>query len=420
VKIAVVGAGVAGLVAAHRLQRNHDVVLFEADGRLGGHAHTVSVSDAGRVVPIDTGFLVLNTRTYPNFLALLGELGVPTAPSDMGFSVRSDRRDFEYNARNLATLYAQRRNLVRLDFHRMVLDTLRFFREARTIYGQEADLPLGVWLERHGYCRAFVDDHLVPLVRAVWSARRDVALAFPARFLVRFFDNHGFLQAASRSPWLTIPGGSKTYVDAIRARFRGRVRAAAPVESISRRSGGGGVIVRAQGLAPERFDHAVVACHADQALAMVDSPSDVERELLAAFPYQDNETILHTDARLMPRRSRVWASWNVHLDDEGQDGACITYWINRLQPLNTPTNYFVTLNRTRAIDPSKILRTFRYAHPIFGLGTEAAQARHPEMIDRDGISYCGAYWRNGFHEDGVVSALRVVGAIERSRAELAA
>jgi len=418
VKVAVVGAGVSGLVAAHRLQRDHEVVLFEAEGRLGGHAHTVTVGEADRTTPIDTGFLVLNTRTYPSFLALLAELGVATAPSDMGLSVRSDRRDFEYNARDLGALYAQRKNLVRLDFHRMVLDILRFYREARSLHDEGADVPLGAWLERRRYSRAFVDDHLVPLIRAVWSARREVALSFPARFLVRFFDNHGFLQVNDRSPWLTIPGGSRTYVDAMRARFRGSVRDGAPVESIRRSSGG--VVVRARGLAPERFDHAVVACHADQALAVIESPSDVERELLGAFPYQDNETVLHTDASLMPRRARVWASWNVHLDDEGQDGACVTYWINRLQPLRTETDYFVTLNRTRAIDPSKIVKIFRYAHPIFGLGAEAAQARHGEMIDRDGISYCGAYWRNGFHEDGVVSALRVVGALERARHGLAA
>jgi len=418
VKIAVVGAGVAGLVAAHRLQESHEVVVFEAEPRLGGHAHTVAVEGADRSTPVDTGFLVLNTRTYPNFIKLLDELGVETAPSDMGFSVRSDRRDFEYNARDLDALYAQRRNILSLDFHRMVFDILRFHREARSIYQEDGDVPIGRWLAKRRYSRAFVDDHLVPMIRAVWSARREVALAFPARFLVRFFDNHSFLQVENRSPWLTIRGGSKRYVDAIRARFRGSVRTAAPVESIRR--SGGGVVVRARGLAPERFDHAVVACHADQALAIVESPSDVERDLLGAFPYQDNETVLHTDARLMPRRERAWASWNVHLDDEGQDGACITYWINRLQPLDTDTNYFVTLNRTHAIDPSKIVRTFNYAHPIFGLRSDAAQARHHEMIDRDGISYCGAYWRNGFHEDGVVSALRVVGALARARKELAA
>jgi len=418
VKIAVVGAGVVGLVAAHRLQESHEVVVFEAEPRLGGHAHTVAVEGADRSTPVDTGFLVLNTRTYPNFIKLLDELGVETAPSDMGFSVRSDRRDFEYNARDLDALYAQRRNILSLDFHRMVFDILRFHREARSIYQEDGDVPIGRWLAKRRYSRAFVDDHLVPMIRAVWSARREVALAFPARFLVRFFDNHSFLQVENRSPWLTIRGGSKRYVDAIRARFRGSVRTAAPVESIRR--SGGGVVVRARGLAPERFDHAVVACHADQALAIVESPSDVERDLLGAFPYQDNETVLHTDARLMPRRERAWASWNVHLDDEGQDGACITYWINRLQPLDTDTNYFVTLNRTHAIDPSKIVRTFNYAHPIFGLRSDAAQARHHEMIDRDGISYCGAYWRNGFHEDGVVSALRVVGALARARKELAA
>lgn len=418
-RIAVIGSGVSGLVAAHRLQRDHEVVLFEADGRLGGHAHTVSVEEGGRHTPVDTGFLVLNTRTYPNFIALLDELGVETAPSDMSFSVRSDRRDFEYNGRDLRALYVQPRNIINPEFHRMVLDILRFYREARSVYSRQTDMPLGEWLDANGYSRAFVDDHLVPMTRAVWSAKRDVVLSFPARFIVRFFDNHGFLQVAGRSPWLTVRGGSKTYVEAIRARFRGAVRLGSAVRRIRRERSG--VLVETGGAAAaERFDHAVVACHADEALRMLADPHDIERELLGAFPYQDNETVLHTDASLMPRRRRAWGSWNVHLDDDGVDGACLTYWINSLQPLQTRRQYFVTLNRTSAIDPAKVLRKLRYAHPIFGLGSEAAQARHGELIDRAGISYCGAYWRNGFHEDGVVSALRVCKALGASRGELAA
>lgn len=417
-RIAVVGSGVSGLMAAHHLQREHDVVLFEADERLGGHAHTVSVEEDGRTIPVDTGFLVLNTRTYPNLIALLAELGVETASSDMSFSVRSERRDFEYNARDLGALYAQRRNLLDPRFHRMVLDILRFYREARSVYSLENDVPLGAWLESRHYSRAFVDDHLVPMIRAVWSTKRDIALSFPARFMVRFFDNHGFLQVANRSPWLTVRGGSRTYVDALRARFRGSVRLGCPVRTIRRSASG--VLVEAGAVPAERFDHVVVACHADQALRLLADPLDAERELLGAFPYQDDETVLHTDATVMPRRRRAWASWNVHLDDDGADGACITYWINSLQPLATQRQYFVTLNRTSSIDPTKIIRKLRYAHPIFGLATEAAQARHQELIDREGVSYCGAYWRNGFHEDGVVSALRVCKALGAARTELAA
>lgn len=413
-RIAVVGSGVAGLVAAHRLQERHDVVLFEAEPRLGGHANTVTVpgDDGAGEVPVDTGFLVFNTRTYPRFVELLAELSVPSAPSDMSFSVRSDARDLEYNGRGLSALYAQRRRLLSPRFHRMVWDVLRFYREARDLLRGDEDPPLREWLERRRYSRAFVEDHLLPMVRAVWSARREDAEAFPARFLVRFFEHHGFLEVGARPQWLTIPGGSRTYVDAIAARFRGEIRLASPVERIRRREGG--VLVTARGQGSEPFDHAVVACHSDQALRTVEDPTPSERELLGAIPYQRNEAVLHCDERLMPRLRRTWASWNVHLDDEGVDGACVTYWLNSLQPLPTRRNWFVTLNRTAAIDPSRIVRSIRYAHPVFDRAGVAAQERHGELIDHRGISYCGAYWRNGFHEDGVVSALAVCRRLEHA------
>jgi predicted NAD/FAD-binding protein len=419
-RIAVVGSGVAGLVAAHRLQERHDVVLFEADHRLGGHANTVLVpgDDDRGAVAVDTGFLVFNTRTYPNFVALLRELRVPWTASEMSFSVRSDARDFEYNGRGLADLYAQRRNVLSPRFHRMVWDILRFYREARELLRGDDDPPLREWLERRRYSRQFIDDHLLPMVRAVWSARRDSAERFPARFLVRFFENHGFLEVGDRPQWLTIPGGSRTYVDAIAAGFRGQIRLASPVERIRRQAAG--VLVKARGAEAERFDHAVVACHADQALRMLEDPSPLESEVLAAFPYQRNEAVLHTDERLMPRLRRSWASWNVHLDDEGVEGACVTYWLNSLQPLATRRNLFVTLNRTAAIDPARILRVIPYAHPVFDLAGVAAQTRHHEMIDHRGVSYCGAYWRNGFHEDGVVAALAVCRRLGRDAAERAA
>ena len=404
-KIAVVGSGVSGLTAARYLDRVHDVTLLEASHRLGGHAHTVDVAEALGTVAVDTGFLVFNRNTYPHFIELLGELGVDMTTSDMSFSVRSDRRDFEYSGRDLSALYAQRRHLVSPRFHRMVWDILRFYREAPALLRAGEEVSLAEWLETRGYSPAFRDDHLTPMIRAVWSARRTVAEEFPARFLARFFHNHGFLSAGKQPPWLTIPGGSRRYVEAIEKGLRGRVRTSAPVERIVRKPSG--AVVRIRGGAEEHFDHVVVACHADEALSLLADPSRFERKMLSAFPYEPNEAVLHTDERLMPRSRRAWSSWNVHLDDERADGACITYWLNSLQPLPTSKNYFVTLNRSHAIDPARVVRTFSYAHPVFTLEGVRRQAFHEELIDRNHTSFCGAYFRNGFHEDGVVSALRV-------------
>jgi predicted NAD/FAD-binding protein len=402
-KIAIIGAGVSGLTAAHYLDRAHDVTLFESAERLGGHAHTVDVTEGGRTVSMDTGFLVFNPNTYPNFIALLGELGVQAAPSDMSLSVRSDERDFEYSGRDLFTLYAQRRHLVSPRFHRMVWDILRFYREAPALLAVGEEMPLGQWLEERGYSRAFRDDHLTPMIRAVWSAEQGVAEEFPARFLARFFHNHGFLSTERQPAWLTIPGGSRRYVQAIARGLRGTVRTGAPVERLLRT--GSGVIVRSQGN-DERFDHAVVACHADQALGILGDASALERAVLSAFPYQPSEVVLHTDARLMPRNRSVWSSWNAHLDPSAK-GACLTYFLNSLQPLSTKTNYFVTLNRTHAIDPKMIVRKLSYAHPVFTVEGVRQQQHHAELVDQNHTSFCGAYFRNGFHEDGVVTALRV-------------
>ncbi len=404
-RIAIVGSGVSGLVAARYLDRAHEVTLFEASSRLGGHAHTVDVTEGDRSVALDTGFLVCNPSTYPHFLALLRELDVPVAESDMSFSVRSDTRDFEYAGRNLSALYAQRRHLMSPRFHRMVWDILRFYREAPALLGAGDEVSLADWLATRGYSQAFKDDHLTPMIRAVWSARRSAAEEFPARFLARFFHQHGFLTAGAQPPWLTVPGGSRRYVEAIARGLHGEVRTSAPVLRVARTPTGATVEVR--GRREEHFDHVVVACHSDEALSLLTDADALEREVLSAIPYQANEAVLHTDERMMPRSRRAWSSWNVHLDDEGADGACITYWLNSLQPLPTTTNYFVTLNRTHALEPSRILRTFSYAHPIFTPEGVRLQACHERLIARRNTSFCGAYFRNGFHEDGVVSALRV-------------
>jgi predicted NAD/FAD-binding protein len=412
-KIGIVGSGVSGLTAAHYLQHEHEVVLFEAERRPGGHTNTVDIREGDRPIPIDTGFIVFNTKTYPGFVKLLGELGVAWAESEMSFSVRSERRDFEYSSLGLSGLFAQRRRLLSPRVWRMVRDIFRFYQEGKELIEPGSELPIAEWLKARQYSQAFIEDHLMPMVRAVWSTNREVAERFPARFLARFFDNHGFLQLRDAPRWLSIPGGSRTYVRAILAGFKGQARLGAPVRALGRVDQGATVTVA--GAAPERFDHVIVACHSDQALKLLANASDVERELLSAIPYQPNEVVLHTDERLMPRSRRAWSSWNVHLDDDGANGACLTYWMNRLQPLQAQRNYFVTLNRTDRIRPEHILRVEQFSHPIFGVHSFAAQARHGELIDHRAISYCGAYWGNGFHEDGVQSALRIV---ERLRAAL--
>ena len=404
-KIAVVGSGVSGLVCAHLLAPRHDVVLFEADARIGGHVHTVDVDGPGGRAAVDTGFIVFNRKTYPSFVRLLDRLGVASQESDMSFSVRSDRRDLEYAGSDLATLYAQRRNLLSPRFHRMVLDVLRFYREARALLAEGPEVELLAWLRERGYSEAFVEDHILPMVGAVWSSSRDGARGFPARFLVRFFENHGFLNVSDRPAWLTVRGGSRAYVRAILDGLRGEVRTSCPVRSIRREERA--VVIGAGGGATERFDHAIVACHADQALRMLEDPSPAEARLLSAFPYRANDVLLHDDAAVMPRLRRTWSSWNYHLDDEGRSGATVTYWMNRLQRLPGARQYFVTLNRAEAVRPDRVVRKLVYDHPVFTAEGVGAQARHEELVDTRRTSYCGAYWRNGFHEDGVVSALRV-------------
>ncbi len=412
-RVAIIGAGISGLTAAHHLQRGHEVVLFEAERRPGGHTHTVDVVEGDRAIPVDTGFIVFNTQTYPHFSRLLAELGVPSCESEMSLSVRSDRRDFEYAGRNLSSLFAQRRRLLSPRFWRMVRDIGRFYREAGELLAEGPEIPILPWLQQRGYSDAFIEDHLLPMLRAVWSANREVALSFPARFLVRFFHNHGFLQLRDAPRWRTIPGGARTYVTALLDSFTGQLRLGLPVRSVRRVEGG--AMVSGEGAAAERFDHVVMACHSDQALSLLADPSELERTVLGAVRYQTNEAVLHGDASLMPRLRRAWSSWNVHLDDEGSDGACLTYWMNRLQPLHAERNYFVTLNRTARIRPNLILRTQTWAHPVFTTQGLRGQARHPELIDHRNTSYAGAYWRNGFHEDGVVSALRVVDRLMATR-----
>jgi len=415
-RIAIVGTGVSGLVAAHRLHPEHEITVYEAADRLGGHTHTVRVEDeADGELRIDTGFIVFNDRNYPGFEALLEELGVASQPSHMGFSVADGRGRFEYSGTPWG-LFARPAHLLSPSFLGMLRDWRRFNREARGLIGMNGTAPsLGAWLEQRGFSRHFVERLIVPQASAVWSADPEQMWSFPASFMAEFFENHGMYSLRDRPRWRTVTGGSSSYVEAISAPWRERVRLAAPVRRIERLPGE--VLIEADGCESERFDRVVIATHSDQALRMLADPSAAERELLAAIPYQRNEAVLHTDATLMPRRRAVWSSWNFHLAEQPAPGSTVTYWMNKLQRLRTRRDYFVTLNRGAEIDPAKVIRRLEYDHPVYTHEGVAAQARHGEISGVNGIHYCGAYWGWGFHEDGVRSGHRAADAIALTGAE---
>ena len=419
-RIAIVGTGISGLVAARELARHHDVEVFEANDRLGGHTNTLELPVPGRAEPlaIDTGFIVFNDRTYPNFVRLLGELGVMAKDSDMSFSVHNDRTGLEYNGTSLNTLFAQRRNLLRPRFLGMVRDILRFYRAAPAVLAAgDEDLTLGAFLEAGGYGRTFIEEHLVPMGAAVWSATPEVMWQFPLAFLLRFFQNHGFLEVDNRPQWRVLDGGSRSYLGPLSASFQDRIRLATPVSRVTREvTHAGQRLVRLRTLLGEEqlFDRVVLACHADQALRMLGDATELERQTLQAFPYQVNEVQLHTDASLMPKRKLAWASWNYHITTPASELSTVTYWMNQLQGLDTQQNYFVTLNRKQAVDPSKVLHRVTYHHPVFTREGVAAQARHGEVDGSHAVHFCGAYWGYGFHEDGVRSGLAVARNVARA------
>ncbi len=420
-RIAVVGAGVSGLVAAHLLHREHEVVVYEAGSHAGGHANTVRVDTPLGSHHVDTGFIVMNDRNYPNFTLLLDELGVARQPTHMSFSVKSEDRDFEY-AGTPRGLFCQPRNLVSPRFQRMILDLLRFNRELRVMlaagndehaahvdHAGPAGKSLEQFLARRHFSRTFIERLIVPQVSAVWSADPRQMRSFPVRFIAEFFANHGMLGFHDRPNWSTVKGGSARYVDALIAPFRERVRLHAPVRSIMRREDHVELISdrKEGGPSSESYDQVVIATHSDQALAMLSDPSAQEQRLLAAIPYQRNEAVLHTDSTLLPRRHAARAAWNYHLLREPKPLSTVTYYMNHLQRLQADRDFCVTLNRTEAIDPAKIIRTISYSHPVYTPAGVAAQAEHASISGLAGRThYCGAYWGSGFHEDGVVSALR--------------
>lgn len=403
-KIAIVGGGVSGLVATHLLARNHEVQLFEAAPHLGGHTRTVVVEEEdGRRLPVDMGFIVMNERNYPNFTKLLRDLGVQTAASEMSFSVRCERSEWEWNGSSLNQVFAQRSNLLRPSFHWMLLEILRFHREVPRLLAGDRDPTLGEFLKEHRFRGRFVDHYLVPMTSAIWSTDRRRMLEYPARSLFAFLQNHGLTQLGDRPQWRYLPGGSKTYVEALRGPLEEHIALATPIERITRTATD--VEVKPVGQAVARFDRVVIATHSDQALSLLTDPTLEEREVLGAIAYQESDVVLHTDDSFLPRRELARASWNYHLG-VGGDGVQMTYYMNRLQRIDSPRSYCVTLNRTAEIAPEAILDQMTMAHPLYTREAVTAQGRWGE-ISSDRTLYCGAYWGYGFHEDGVTSALRV-------------
>jgi predicted NAD/FAD-binding protein len=403
-RIAVIGSGISGMVAAHHLRREHDITVFESGDYVGGHTHTVDVRLGARSYAVDTGFIVFNDWTYPNFIQLLNELGVPWQPSDMSFSVRCDKSGLEYNGTSLNALFAQRLNLLRPSFLRMVADILQFNRRAPLLLADGADaLSLGEYLKREGFSRYFVDHYIIPMGAAIWSSRPADMLNFPVRFFVEFFANHGFLSVDNRPTWRVVKGGSRVYIERLTAPFADRIRLNTPVIGIQRQQHK--VAVRLKGGAVESFDQVFIACHSDQALELLSDPSTEEREILGAIGYQANEALLHTDLRLMPKRRLAWAAWNYHLPAVRHDRVTVTYNMNILQRLEAPEQLLLSLNRTADVDPRTVLGSYLYHHPVYTTAAVAAQKRRHEINGTRRTYYCGAYWGYGFHEDGVKSAL---------------
>jgi len=410
-RIAVIGSGIAGMAAAYYLSRKHEVFVFEKEPRVGGHTHTVTVESSRGPLAVDTGFIVHNDRTYPNLVKLLAELGVETQPSDMSFAVTCRTTGFEYSSRGLNGFFAQRANLVRLDQYRLLREILRFNREAPRLLQNPAaaTMTLGDFIDQGRYTTLFAERYLYPTASAVWSMSMEAIRAFPALTLVRFFENHRLLGINTHPQWKVIRGGSNSYIPPITAPYKDRICTDATINSVARTEAG--VTLRFEDRPGMFFDQAVFACHGDQILPLLESPTDAERDILGRFTTSSNEVCLHTDSSWLPKRPRARASWNYNLSPDPGAGATVTYHMNRLQSLDVPEDYCVTLNAGSGIDPAKVLRRIVYHHPLYASGAIQAQTRWSEISGINRTHFCGAYWLYGFHEDGLNSALRVARAL---------
>jgi len=410
-KIAIIGSGIAGNTIAHYLHAKHDITVFEAESHIGGHTHTHQIQHEGKSVNVDTGFIVFNDRTYPHFINLLNELNVAWQPSSMSFSVRCENTGLEYNGTSLNSLFAQRINLFKPSFHRMIRDILRFNKTSLELLADGNEVKLGDYLRQGNYSQQFIDQYIVPMGAAIWSTDAKQMLSFPARFFVRFFHHHGMLTVNDRPEWRTISGGSASYVYALTAPFKHKIRLNTPVESVRRLKTS--VRVKPKNGEEEKFDFVFFACHSDQALKMLLDKTAEETQILGAIPYQENTIFLHHDTNLMPKRKLAWAAWNYHVTTPASNKVAVTYNMNILQDLKSVEPLLVTLNHTHDIHPDKVIKRLSYMHPVYTVAGAAAQARHGEISGINRTAYAGAYWRNGFHEDGVVSALEALKHFEQ-------
>ena len=410
-RVAIVGTGISGMVTAWLLHPSHEITVFEANSYIGGHTNTVEVEQAGKAYSVDTGFIVFNQRTYPLFCRLLSRLEVESQETEMSFSVKCEKTGLEYCGTSLNTLFAQRTNLFRPSFWKMILEILRFNRTSLDLLKEgQPEISLGEFLERGRYSTVFRQNYLVPMGAAIWSTSPARMLEFPAKYFVQFLSNHGLLTITDRPIWRTIVGGSKKYVEKLTETYRDRIRLSCPVQRVTRTDE---FVEVTSTKGTEQFDQVIFATHGDQALRLLSDATSQEREVLGAFTCSSNLAVLHTDERLLPKRRLAWASWNYNLPAEPLECPSVTYQMNILQRLTSPEPFCVTLNREDAIRPEKILGRFQYDHPVYTPAAVAAQKRHAEI---SGIGrrthFCGAYWGYGFHEDGVKSAVRVANAFE--------
>jgi predicted NAD/FAD-binding protein len=405
-RIAVIGTGIAGMVAAYLLGDEHELVVFEAEDYVGGHTNTIDVGLTGQTYAVDTGFIVFNEKTYPNFLRLMKRLGIAWQPSNMSFSVQCKKTGLEFSPSSLNALFIQRRNLLRPAFYRMIFDIFKFRRESEDLLKtDDYSLTLQNFLTAKRFSRLFIDHFILPMGAAIWSADPVKFNEFPALYFAQFFENHGFLNLRNQPQWLVIKGGSKQYVKPLTRSYADRIRLNCPVKYIRRYPDH--VSVQTADGQPERFDQAVIATHSDQALAMLQDPSDNEKEILGAIPYQDNHAVLHSDESVLPQKKAAWASWNYHIPQAQSGRVALTYDMNILQSLGAPVEYCVSLNLPNSIDPAKKIKEMHYHHPAYNPKSLAARNRHEEINGVNRTYFCGAYWGYGFHEDGVNSALVV-------------
>ena len=403
-RIAIIGSGISGLTAAYLLNHDHEITLYEANDHIGGHTHTHDIEIEGKIWAVDSGFIVYNERTYPNFIRILDELGVERKPTRMGFSVKSVSNDLEYAGHSLDGLFSQRRNLIRPSFWRMIKSILRFKKESEEQLNElPLDMTIGSFLEKNHYPSEFIEHFIIPMGAAIWSTMPNMMTEIPAVFFIRFFQNHGILAIKDKPTWWVINGGSKNYVKKMTAGFTDRIMVSTPVKRVKRNDSI--EIIAGSPQHMTRFDAVVFACHSDQALALLADPSYAENEILRAITYQRNDVLLHTDHSVLPRRRKAWSSWNYQLDSDPERPVALTYNMNILQGLESSVTFCVTLNDPQAVSPDRIIKEITYHHPLITVESISAQKRKNEISGVNNTYYCGAYWHNGFHEDGVVSAM---------------